>query len=52
MSVSSYIEKIGNEEVIDIDELNETIKDIVLKENELRKSIDEVIKNISEVFDA
>ena len=52
LSVSSYIEKIGNEEVIDIDELNETIKDIVLKENELRKSIDEVIKNISEVFDA
>ena len=46
LSVSTYVEKEDTREVIDIKVLNEEIKRIVSRENELRLSIDEIIKDI------
>lgn len=46
MSVSTYVEKEEIKEEIDIDKLNAEIAEIVAKENELRKSIDEIIKEL------
>ena len=44
--MSTYVEKEDTREVIDIKVLNEEIKRIVARENELRLSIDEIIKDI------
>lgn len=46
LSVSTYVEKEDTREVVDIKVLNEEIKRIVTRENELRLSIDEIIKDI------
>ena len=46
LSVSTYVEKEDTREKIDIKVLNKQIDDIVIKENELRKEIDKIIKEI------
>ena len=46
LSVSTYVEKEDNREVIDIKELNSKINEIVKCENELRLAIDKIIKEI------
>ena len=46
LSVSSYVEKEDDKEVINIKELNARIEGIVKRENELRASIDEIIKDL------
>lgn len=46
LSVSTYVEKEDTREVVDIKVLNEEIKRIVARENELRLYIDEIIKDI------
>lgn len=46
LSVSTYIEKEDTSEKVDIKVLNQQIKDIVARENELRKQIDEIIAEI------
>lgn len=46
LSVSSYVEKEDTREVIDIKELNAKIKEIVAREDVLRKEIDKIIADI------
>ena len=46
LSVSSYVEAADNKEVVDINKLNQQIRDIVAKENELRASIETIIKGL------
>jgi len=46
IAVSSYVEAKDNREVIDIKELNAKIEKIVSRQNELRKSIDEIVADI------
>lgn len=46
MSVSTYVEKEEIKEEINIEEINAQIAEVVAKENELRKSIDEIIKEL------
>jgi type I restriction enzyme M protein len=46
ISVSSYVEKEDTREVIDIKKLNQEIKTIVAKQEELRKAIDEIVADI------
>jgi len=46
LSVSTYVEKEDTREVIDIKELNQKIVETVKRENELRKAIDDIIKDI------
>ena len=46
LSVSTYIEKEDTSEKVDIKVLNQQIKVIVARENELRKQIDEIIAEI------
>ena len=46
LSVSTYVVKEDTREIIDIEKLNSDIKDIVLKEETLRKEIDRIIKEI------
>lgn len=46
ISVSSYVELEDTTEIIDIKELNEDIKRIVAKQNELRKAINQIVKDI------
>ena len=46
LSVNSYVEQEDNREVIDIDKLNAELKQIVAREDELRKQIDELIANL------
>ena len=48
LSVSTYVEKEDTREKIDIKVLNEQIKQIVAKEDILRKKIDEIIEDIGE----
>ena len=48
LSVSTYVEKEDTREVIDINVLNNQIKEIVAKEDELRKEIDKIIKEIED----
>lgn len=48
MSVNTYVEPEDTKEKIDIVKLNAKIKDIVKKEEQLRKSIDEIIAEIEE----
>lgn len=47
LSVSTYVEKEAKKEVIDIDKLNLEIDRIVNKENELRASINNLIKELA-----
>lgn len=47
LSVSTYVEKEDTREVIDIDVLNEEIKKTVNRIDELRKSIDEIVEELS-----
>ena len=46
LSVSTYVEKEDTREKVDIKVLNKQINDIVIKEDELRKEIDKIIKEI------
>ena len=46
LSVSSYVEVKDTREVIDIKELNDRIKNIVAKENELRTEINKIIEQL------
>lgn len=46
LSVSTYIEKEDTSEKVDIKVLNQKIKEIVAREEELRKQIDEIIAEI------
>lgn len=46
LSVSSYVEKEDTREKIDIDELNARIKQIVAREDELRKQIDAIVADL------
>lgn len=46
LSVSSYVEKEDTKEAVDIKELNARIEGIVKREDELRASIDEIIKDL------
>lgn len=46
ISVSSYVEGKDTREVIDIKELNAKITTIVARQNELRRSIDEIVADI------
>jgi type I restriction enzyme M protein len=48
LAVSSYVEKEDTREVVDIIKLNAQIKQIVARENELRRAIDEIIIDIGE----
>jgi len=46
LSVSSYVEPEDTREVVNIKELNKEIKKIVSRQNELRTSIDKIVKDI------
>ena len=46
LSVGSYVEKEDTREKIDIDELNARIKQIVAREDELRKQIDAIVADL------
>ena len=46
LSVSTYVEAEDTREVVDITALNAEIKQIVAKQTELRKSIDEIVADI------
>jgi type I restriction enzyme M protein len=46
IAVSSYVAQRDTREVIDITELNAKIADIVARQNELRKAIDEIVADI------
>jgi type I restriction enzyme M protein len=46
LSVTSYVKAEDTREVIDITNLNKSISEIVLKQNQLRASIDEIIINL------
>lgn len=47
ISVSSYVQQQDQKEVIDINKLNAEIAEIVSRENELRASIDAIIKDLA-----
>lgn len=46
LSISTYVEKPDTREVIDIVELNDRIKDIVAREQELREQIDAIVADL------
>ena len=46
LSVSTYVEQEDNREKIDITELNTRISEIVAREEQLRKDIDEIIMQL------
>jgi len=46
IAVSSYVEQEDTREKIDIKELNKKIEEIVKRQSELRKSIDEIVKDL------
>lgn len=48
ISVSSYITTEDTREVVNITELNAKISQIVTRQNELRKAIDEIVENIED----
>ena len=47
LSVSTYVEKENTREVIDINKLNEEIKQIVARENVLRDEIDKIVEELN-----
>jgi type I restriction enzyme M protein len=46
LSVTSYVTAEDTREVVDITELNKSINEIVLKQNELRNSIDTIVRDL------
>lgn len=46
IAVSSYIEQEDLREVVDIKELNKEIEQIVIRQSDLRKSIDEIVQSL------
>ena len=48
LSVSSYVEQEDTREVIDIKEVNATLKTLIAEENELNKKIDNIIQELGE----
>ncbi|WP_318529862.1 N-6 DNA methylase [Mycoplasma enhydrae] len=48
LSVNQYVEQKDNKEIIDIKVLNEEIKVVSLKVNNLREQIDKIIKELDE----
>lgn len=50
LSVSSYVQKPDNKEVIDIKQLNQKIADTVKKVHYLRESIDEIVKDLEGII--
>jgi type I restriction enzyme M protein len=46
LSVTSYVKAEDTREVINITDLNKSIYEIVLKQNQLKTSIDEIVKNL------
>lgn len=46
IAVSSYVEQKDTKEIIDIKELNTRIAEIVARQSELRKAIDEIVAEI------
>ena len=46
IAVSSYVEQKDTKEIIDIKELNVRITEIVARQSELRKAIDEIVAEI------
>jgi type I restriction enzyme M protein len=46
LSVSTYITAQDTREIVDIDSLNKNIDEIVVKQSELRKSVDAIIKDL------
>jgi len=46
IAVSSYVEQEDTREVVDIKELNKEIARIVVRQSELRTSIDEIVADI------
>lgn len=51
LSVNNYVDKEDTTEKIDIKDLNKEIKEIVNKQEKLRKSLDEIITEIESDFD-
>ena len=49
LSVSTYVEKEDNKEIINIEELNKEIVETVSKEDKLRKEIESLIKEIESI---
>lgn len=50
LSVSSYVEAIDTREKIDIKDLNATIAEIVVRQNELRKQIEIIVADLEETL--
>lgn len=50
ISVNSYLKTITNEEEIDIVELNKKIEEIVSKQSQTRKELDEIIKKLESEY--
>ena len=50
ISVNTYLKKEIEEDTIDIKELNEDLAQILPKQQELRKELDEIIKDLEEDF--
>lgn len=48
LSVSSYVEAKDTREIIDIKALNQEIKEIVKRQNILRKKIDQIVAELEE----
>jgi type I restriction enzyme M protein len=46
LSVSKYVQKLEIKEVIDIKQLNNKIRKVVIKEDELRKQIEKIINEV------
>lgn len=46
LSVSTYVEQKDTREKVDINQLNKELAEIVKRENELRKAIDEIVKDL------
>ena len=46
IAVSTYVAQKDTREIIDIKKLNAEIKDIVARQNELRKAIDKIVSDI------
>ena len=52
IAVSSYVEQENTREVVNITELNARIAEIVKREDELRKAIDEIVNDLESVISA
>ena len=50
LSVNTYLKQESSEEKIDIKELNNSVREIVKREQELRNSLDEIIQELEEMY--